>query len=192
MPQIRLNCPKLKEYTDEYTQAQIKKKSRETPERCRRKIGSFSRTETEADKDLTTEKRHTGCPKPVDNSPKKEPSAPPDGAPNKEKPKPQHSNPDLLKQIAIKAKSLEGRWPGFNPFAWIQRNIKANPNAILHSLSRLAEDNGRVENPWAYANSVLKTEGQNYNEKETIKKHEETKAFFKDFVDNLKAVKKPP
>lgn len=52
LPSIRLNCPKLQELSDEYTQKAIKKMSGQTPDQCRDKVSIEEEREEDKRKTL--------------------------------------------------------------------------------------------------------------------------------------------
>ena len=56
LPSIGLNCPKLQEISDEYTQKNIKKTSGQTPDTCRDKVTIEEEREEERDKDKRIKK----------------------------------------------------------------------------------------------------------------------------------------
>jgi len=86
---------------------------------------------------------------------------------------------DILKQCEI-IKKLKQKNGIFNPYTWVQTqtNISQHPQAILDSLKGLISFWKTVKNPWTYANSIIKTKSQNYNEKEFISQQKEFKKEF--------------
>lgn len=103
---------------------------------------------------------------PVDNPLKNDngkDKKPPSLIPTKEQQKELHS-------LCLK---VSQKYPGFNPFSWIQKHISCNPSAHIHTLRSLLEN--KAKSPWAYADEIISIENGNYNEQEAIKKHEEIK-----------------
>ena len=86
---------------------------------------------------------------------------------------------DILKQCET-IKKLKRKDGIFNPYMWVQTqvNISGHPQAILDSLKGLINFWDTVKNPWTYANSIIKTKSQNYNEKDFINQQKEFKKEF--------------
>lgn len=68
----------------------------------------------------------------------------------------------------------------FNPYQFVQKHVNEgrHPGAIAETLKAMSVPKnfkGIKGDPFAYGNSILKTKNQNWNEKETIKIHEELK-----------------
>lgn len=86
---------------------------------------------------------------------------------------------DILKQCEI-IKKLKQKDGIFNSYTWVQTqtNISQHPQAILDSLKGLISYWHKVKNPWTYANSIIKTKSQNYNEKDFISQQEQFKKEF--------------
>ena len=81
-------------------------------------------------------------------------------------------------EIISKLPQKNGRQ--FNPYQWVQKHIneKRHPGAVdevLKAMSVVKYWNGIRGDPYAYANSILKTKNQNWNEKESIAIHNELK-----------------
>lgn len=68
----------------------------------------------------------------------------------------------------------------FNPYQWVQKHVneKRHPGAIAETIKALSDPgifSGIREGPFKYANSILATKNQNWNEKEAIDIHDEFK-----------------
>ena len=68
----------------------------------------------------------------------------------------------------------------FNPYQWVQKHINEKRHLgavddVLKAMSVAKYWNGIRGDPYAYANSILKTKNQNWNEKESIAIHNELK-----------------
>lgn len=87
---------------------------------------------------------------------------------------------EYLKPIVEVCQALQRKSNGkrFNPYAFVQQNIRGHPGAILKSLQGLLKQWGTTKNPWAFVNAIIKTEDQNYNEKDRIQAHEQLKQEF--------------
>ena len=72
-------------------------------------------------------------------------------------------------------KMAEGRDKAFNPFAFIQANVRSHPLALLRVLERIAKEQALITTPWGYANKILAVENGNYHEADAIAAHEEMK-----------------
>jgi len=72
----------------------------------------------------------------------------------------------------------------FHPWKWIQQKANENghPIAVLDSLCGLISLWDTIDNPWGYANKIFITKNPNYNERDHIVKHEETKLSMAEIV----------
>jgi hypothetical protein len=73
----------------------------------------------------------------------------------------------------------------FNPFQWMQKNITANPEALIHVLSSL-ESKGDIIHPWAYCQKILSIENGNHNEADFQAGIKNKGNVFADLVTDLK------
>lgn len=85
-----------------------------------------------------------------------------------------------IKSSCEKIQTLPQNGREFNPFQFVQHhcNNRAHPGAIDETLKALADHkiwSGIRGDPWGYANSIIKTKTQNWNEKEAIEIHERFK-----------------
>ena len=92
----------------------------------------------------------------------------------------------VLERLAIvsrhlikKAKQAGPRsgWARFSPYTWVQRaaNRGDHPEAMAQALERLNREAGRVLNPWAYLNKIIKDENPNKHENDFIRRGEQEK-----------------
>jgi len=70
----------------------------------------------------------------------------------------------------------------FNPYQWVQKQIneQKHPGAIAQVLTDISKPKtwgGIRDGPWAYANAIMKSVNQNWNEKEAIAIHEKFKSM---------------
>lgn len=92
----------------------------------------------------------------------------------KEKEKPLLSDDQktrLTRQIQI----ITGLFPGFNPHAFISKNIQSHPEAIIKTISRMIEEKDSIKSPWPWAEAVLTEESKRFSFNDTMKEHEERK-----------------
>jgi hypothetical protein len=75
----------------------------------------------------------------------------------------------------------------FNPYEWAQYQLNNNshPGAILECLEGLIKPWPDIEDPWAYANSIMKTVGGNWWEQDHINKSENYKKLLSDLAKQL-------
>lgn len=86
-----------------------------------------------------------------------------------------------IKSHCDKISSFKNR-NGFNPFEMVQRfvNDKRHPGAIEYVMRALSDEkyfSGIRSSPWRYANGIMKTQNQNFNENDAIKIHQKLKAM---------------
>jgi len=81
---------------------------------------------------------------------------------------------------------IASAFKGFNPYAFIQTNLKAHPEAIIKTLSRMIEDKAEIISPWPWAEHVLKIESQNFNEKDFQKTTEKDKSIYDELLSDIK------
>jgi hypothetical protein len=174
---VEINCPKLRELCDEYTEKQLSKKSGQ----CRDNVGSLSgqcreqETETEEDsRDILS----------IDN-------ISPGGDHFSQK---VGGYLDSILEACRTILKLPPKKKPFNPFQWVQfwANKTGHPQAILESLQGLISywDQSGIDSPWSYANSIMKTKNGNYNEREHIRESERFKEMLLDpkMQDLLKGI----
>ncbi len=80
---------------------------------------------------------------------------------------------DNLKILSAKSNK------NFNPFQWVQKqcNQRGHPGAIEETLSGIIGLWDTIENPWGYADTIMKTKNGNWNEQDAIAIHEELKSM---------------
>ena len=84
----------------------------------------------------------------------------------------------------ILEKPIKGRI--FNPFQFVNQKFKQNkhPGAVNEVLEQMVKYWDNINNPWSYANAVLKTVNGNWCERDHIDRHESVKKEFDRFVAN--------
>ena len=65
----------------------------------------------------------------------------------------------------------------FNVYKWVQVQINHNrhPEAIYETLTALVDYWAEINDPWAYANSIIKTKNQNWIERKHIEQSQKFK-----------------
>jgi len=119
------------------------------------------------------------------NAPSPTPSPIPDPSPKTKKqasPGRKQIPEEYIKPIMEVSSQLHSKSNGkkFNPYAFIQKNNRGHPGAILKTLRGLLKQWETTKNPWGYVNAVMKTENQNYNEKDFVR---ESRAFNKQLAE---------
>ena len=92
---------------------------------------------------------------------------------------------ESIKQASFEILHLPCKGRPFNPYQFVNQkfNQKKHPGAVNKTLQTLIIYWPEINNPWRYANSVLKTVNGNWNERDHISKHNDIKAEFAEFVD---------
>ena len=158
---IRLNCPKLKEDCDEYTQKQLNKLSGQNPDSSRDKVRS-KKVEAEVEVDL-----------------KELPTADLQEKTSKHF-KDQITDDNYLNRLNDIGEELTKLKSDFNWWQMIQLyfNKRYHPGAIIDTLGiikgYLITDTLK-STPWAVGNKVIPIKSQNYNEQDTRLAHEAIK-----------------
>ena len=80
--------------------------------------------------------------------------------------------------ISVKLKTQNGK--GWNPYQWVQEktNKGLHPGAIDETIQAMADPkifHGIEGEPYPYANTILKTKNQNWNERDAVKIHKQFK-----------------
>lgn len=160
---VVINCPRLKELADEYTQKQLKDLSGQ----CRDNVGSESGQTPVQETEVETEVERKAF------LSEKQPEAA------------HFSNKvgeEYRERIIELCQKLRNKTNGktrFNPWQWVQLKFNVgplHPQAIIDALEGLLKYwDGLKRSPWAYADSIFKTRNQNYNEAEQIQEHEKLK-----------------
>ncbi len=166
---VLLNCPRLKELSDEYTEKILKKKSGQTPDSNRDKIGSI---EEEVEEEVDNKEQQGATAPPVDNS-------------EKEKPDPEYEK--LLTEINLLCDKLfKCRLPGFNPYqasTKYLKELKYHPRAVLGGLlavkKRYDEGIKFERGAWAYFMGTIAKDTPIQNAKDSEKR---CNAYKKDFT----------
>lgn len=85
---------------------------------------------------------------------------------------------ESIKRSCQRIVELPAKDKPFNPFQFVQHklNLKNHPGAINETLQALVEYWETTKEPWAYANSIIKTRNQSWNEKESIEIHNKLKS----------------
>ncbi len=89
---------------------------------------------------------------------------------------------DLISTACEKIKLISAKnYKRFNVYNWVQVQINNNrhPEAIYETLTAVADYWAEINDPWAYANSIIKTKNQNWNEKEHIEQSQKLKEKWK-------------
>jgi hypothetical protein len=160
LDKIKLNCPKLKELTDEYTRKQIANLSGHTPDPCPKNIHIEAEAEAEADL-----KQTTGVPVADQSEPKTE-------TPSKLFYLNQTPETPAILSLCDAITELDKK-KSFNVFQWVQfwTNQNAHPGAILKTLKSLKKAwPVRTGKPWAYVDATIRTVNGNFNERESIER----------------------
>ena len=160
---INLNCPKLKEDCDEYTQKQLKKLSGQNLDSDRDKIHP-KEVETDLEVDLDSKELP-----PADLQEKTSKHF-----------KDQITDNDYLNRLNDMGEELTKLKPDFNWWQMIQRywNTKTHPEALIDVLGIIK---GYIvtgtlkKTPYAIANKVMPVKSQNHNEQDTRRAHEAIK-----------------
>lgn len=100
------------------------------------------------------------------------------------------AQPEIIEKIKLKGKAIEGKFAGLNVWAFIQRNIKAHPEAMLKTLERMQAQADTIRDPWPWAEAVLKIENQNFNERDYMAEHEGDKNIFAEILKRLELLAK--
>ncbi len=76
----------------------------------------------------------------------------------------------------------------FNAYQWIQNGVnkQVHPGALDKTLQGLIKQWDSIKDPWAYAESIIKTLNGNFNEKDSVKMHEQFKAGWVELLSNEK------
>jgi hypothetical protein len=87
----------------------------------------------------------------------------------------------------IQKLSIPKNGKSFNPYQWTQKKVneKKHPGAIDKSLRGIIDLWETIDKPWAYIDKIMITENQNWNEKDSIKIHEEFKKMKPDILNTL-------
>jgi len=143
---IRLNCPKLKELCDEYTQKLLKENRETVP------------TEIGSDSDIEVEEEVK-----EDKDPKKELFQ----LPNKEEIN-ESSMPKIKEDIEEICDYLyeTKKFPKVHAFKNKMLKEEKYERAILHTLVRCALKDNFEDTPWAYCKKIIEVENGNYIEYE--------------------------
>jgi len=179
---LTIKYPKLLKFRDEYSRKK-KEKSGECPDTVGSLSGACPASETETETETETDKSQ----KPA---PSGRPSADFSGNENK------HFSVrvgEYFKSIEAHCKTISSlpqkKGRTYNPYQWVQKrvNAKSHPGAINETLEALAAYWAQIENPAGYAESIMKTKNQNWNEREVLEHAAEIKAGFDRMLKNAKA-----
>ena len=93
---------------------------------------------------------------------------------------------DEINKFGAKIEAMGHRevWRIIQQFA----NQEIHPGAIAETLRESFQYLANAKKVEAYLKGVMKTKKQNYREKDFLKEHENSKAFYADLVDRLKRV----
>lgn len=83
---------------------------------------------------------------------------------------------------------IKNTFKGFNPYAFIQKNLKTHPEALIKTFSRMLEDEDQVISPWPWAEHVLNVESQNYNEMDFQKASEKEKNIYSELLEGIRTL----
>lgn len=80
----------------------------------------------------------------------------------------------------------------FKPYQWVQHqfNNNAHPGAVCDVLNSLIKYWNTTNDHWGYAEAVMKTVNQNWNEKDSIKEHEEIKTMWEELLTESGVMRK--
>lgn len=98
---------------------------------------------------------------------------------------------DLITDLeATCLRSARLKYPNWNPWQWVQYQSKqkSHPMAILDSLKAIEKGDINTT-PWQYANNIIKTLTQNYNESDYVKQATEFKRQMEAAGGNLKKLR---
>lgn len=163
---VKLNCPKLKELCDEYTQKQIKKLSGQSRDKV--EIGVGTKTQTQTQTTETDMLVLTGEPG-ISNFK--------GGVYYQEIMK----KADTIYELANNSNGNKK----INIYAWVNGAVKKNghPKAIDEGLSNLINRWEKVTSPWPYVESIFQLKNGNYWEDEHVKESQEFNQEWNEQVD---------
>ena len=92
---------------------------------------------------------------------------------------------ESIKQASFEILNLPCKGRPFNPYQFVNQKFgqKKHPGAVNETLQALIIYWSDIQDPWKYANAVLKTVNGNWNERDHIDKHENIKKEFANFVN---------